>query len=151
MLNDKQRAFVQEYLIDRNATQAAIRAGYSEKTAGQIGNENLKKPEIAEAINAGEEKHAERCAVTVEGLTTELDDALLCAKQGNNATAMVSAVMAKAKLHGLLVDKKEDVTKRITPKERDARISELLDRYGEVGITGASGGAESGGGTPKPH
>lgn len=43
----KQAAFVAQYLIDGNATQAAIRAGYSPKTAYSIGQENLKKPEIA--------------------------------------------------------------------------------------------------------
>lgn len=49
-LTAKQERFVQEYLIDLNATQAAIRAGYSKKTAGVIGVENLKKPYIREAI-----------------------------------------------------------------------------------------------------
>jgi len=42
----KQIKFCQEYLVDFNATQAAIRSGYSEDTAGSIGHENLKKPEI---------------------------------------------------------------------------------------------------------
>lgn len=50
-LTDKQKRFVDEYLIDCNATQAAIRAGYSEKTADRIGHENLKKPDISKAIN----------------------------------------------------------------------------------------------------
>lgn len=45
-LTDKQRLFCDEYLIDLNATQAAIRAGYSEKTARKIGSENLSKPDI---------------------------------------------------------------------------------------------------------
>lgn len=45
-LKDKQEAFCREYLIDLNATQAAIRAGYSEKTARAIGSENLIKPDI---------------------------------------------------------------------------------------------------------
>lgn len=49
-LTDKQQRFVDEYLIDLNATQAAIRAGYSEKTAYSVGHENLKKPEIQKAI-----------------------------------------------------------------------------------------------------
>lgn len=49
-LTAKQRRFVQEYLIDLNATQAAIRAGYSKKTAYSIGPENLEKPEIRKAI-----------------------------------------------------------------------------------------------------
>ncbi|NIV12904.1 MAG: terminase small subunit [Aliifodinibius sp.] len=45
-LTDKQEQFCQEYLIDLNATQAAIRAGYSERTAQEIGSENLSKPII---------------------------------------------------------------------------------------------------------
>ena len=50
-LTKKQEMFVEEYIIDLNATQAAIRAGYSKKTAGQIGEQNLKKLEIQQAIN----------------------------------------------------------------------------------------------------
>lgn len=50
-LSRKQRAFVDEYLHDFNATQAAIRAGYSEKTARSIGHENLTKPDIAAEID----------------------------------------------------------------------------------------------------
>ena len=49
-LNDKQDAFCREYLIDLNATQAAIRAGYSENAAKEIGYENLTKPHIQERI-----------------------------------------------------------------------------------------------------
>lgn len=49
-LTEKQQRFCDEYLIDLNATQAAIRAGYSEKTAGVIGGENLKKPYIQNYI-----------------------------------------------------------------------------------------------------
>lgn len=47
---DKQRRFIDEYPVDFNATQTAIRAGYSKRTAYSIGQENLKKPEIAAAI-----------------------------------------------------------------------------------------------------
>jgi phage terminase small subunit len=49
-LTAKQAKFVTEYLVDLNATQAAIRAGYSEKTAGAIGQENLRKPTIYAAV-----------------------------------------------------------------------------------------------------
>ena len=51
-LNEKQKRFVLEYLIDLNATQAAIRAGYSKKTAYSMGQQNLKKLEIQKAIQA---------------------------------------------------------------------------------------------------
>ena len=50
MLTEKQKRFCDEYLIDLNATQSAIRAGYSEKTAYAIGNENLKKTEVKKYI-----------------------------------------------------------------------------------------------------
>lgn len=50
-LTDKQEAFCREYLVDLNATKAAIRAGYSENTAYSIANENLNKPEISERIS----------------------------------------------------------------------------------------------------
>ena len=49
-LTDKQRVFIEEYLRCWNATEAARRAGYSAKTARQIGEENLSKPDIADAI-----------------------------------------------------------------------------------------------------
>lgn len=49
-LTDKQRRFIDEYFVDFNATGAAIRAGYSERSAYSIGWENLRKPEIQEAI-----------------------------------------------------------------------------------------------------
>lgn len=50
-LTAKQQRFCDEYLIDLNATQAAIRAGYSEKTAAVIATENLRKPNIREYID----------------------------------------------------------------------------------------------------
>ena len=50
-MTPKQKRFCEEYLIDCNATQAAIRAGYSEKTAYSIGQENMKKPEIKAYID----------------------------------------------------------------------------------------------------
>lgn len=49
-LTTKQQRFIEEYTVDWNATQAAIRAGYSKKTASETGYENLRKPQIAEAI-----------------------------------------------------------------------------------------------------
>lgn len=51
-LKGKQIEFVEQYLIDLNATQAAIRAGYSIATARKIGSENLTKPDIPVAIRA---------------------------------------------------------------------------------------------------
>ena len=63
-MNDKQRRFVQEYLIDLNATQAAIRAGYSKKTAYSQGHDLLKKPEIQNAVTGGMAELAARAKIT---------------------------------------------------------------------------------------
>lgn len=71
-LTPKQERFVAEYLIDLNATQAAIRAGYSQKTAGQIGEQNLKKLEIAEAVKKAMEKRADRNSVTQDEVISGL-------------------------------------------------------------------------------
>ena len=50
-LTDKQEMFCREYLIDLNATQAAIRAGYSEKTANRVASENLSKLDIQNRVS----------------------------------------------------------------------------------------------------
>ncbi|MGC0154838.1 terminase small subunit [Chromobacterium vaccinii] len=65
-LTPKQKRFVDEYLIDLNATQAAIRSGYSEKTARQIGEENLTKPDIRAAIESAQKARAERTEITAD-------------------------------------------------------------------------------------
>ncbi|MDU4393264.1 MAG: terminase small subunit [Acinetobacter ursingii] len=71
-LTPKQQRFVEEYLIDLNATQAAIRAGYSEKTAAVIGAENLIKPNIAKAIEEAQNKRSERTEITQDRVLQEL-------------------------------------------------------------------------------
>lgn len=71
-LNAKQQRFVEEYLIDLNATQAAIRAGYSVKTAKEIGCENLTKPNIQEAIDKAMAERSKRTGINQERVIQEL-------------------------------------------------------------------------------
>lgn len=71
-LTEKQARFVAEYLVDLNATEAAKRAGYSEKTAYSIGFENLRKPEIQEAIQAAMDARAQRTGITQDRVLQEL-------------------------------------------------------------------------------
>lgn len=68
----KQALFVQEYLIDLNATQAAIRAGYSKRSAAAQGHALLKKPEIQEALKNAIESRASRTAVTQDRVLQEI-------------------------------------------------------------------------------
>jgi phage terminase small subunit len=70
----KQEAFAIEYLKDKNATQAAIRAGYSKKTAYSIGCEMLRKPEIQEIIRTEQEKAAASASLTIEDIAKNLKE-----------------------------------------------------------------------------
>ena len=67
-LTDKQKRFCDEYLIDFNATRAAISAGYSEKTAYAIGGENLKKLEIIDYLEKHKNKTAEKLEIKKEDI-----------------------------------------------------------------------------------
>lgn len=71
-LNAKQARFVEEYLIDLNATQAAIRAGYSENSAYSQAHDLLKKPEIETAIQEAQKRRSERTQVTQDMVVDEL-------------------------------------------------------------------------------
>ena len=71
-MTPKMQKFVDEYLVDLNATQAAIRAGYSKKTAYSIGVSNLKKPEIQAAIQKRQKSAAEKLEITRERVLKEL-------------------------------------------------------------------------------
>lgn len=71
-LNPRQQRFVAEYLVDLNATQAAIRAGYSAKTAESQGSRLLSNAKVAAAVQAGGVKLARRLEVTQERVVEEL-------------------------------------------------------------------------------
>ncbi len=71
-LTPKQSAFVAEYLIDLNATQAAIRAGYSKKAARQIGTDNLSKPYIKDELRKKLQHACERAEISQDAVLSEL-------------------------------------------------------------------------------
>lgn len=71
-LTKKQQLFVDEYLIDLNATQAAIRAGYSVDSAKEIGCENLTKPNIQEAIAKAMAERSKRTGINQDRVVLEL-------------------------------------------------------------------------------
>lgn len=71
-MNQKQKAFATEYVIDYNATQAAIRAGYSERSAYSQAHELLKKPEIQEVIKELEAEASTRTKVSKDMVIKEL-------------------------------------------------------------------------------
>ena len=68
----KQKIFIEEYLIDLNATQAAIRAGYSSDSAYSIGQENLKKPELRARIDQAMAERSRRTGINQDRVLREL-------------------------------------------------------------------------------
>lgn len=87
-LTEKQKRFVDEYLIDLNATQAAIRAGYSTNAAEAIGFENLRKPKIAEEINKRMKDRESRTEITQDMVVREL--AAIAFSNGANYSKIVT-------------------------------------------------------------
>ena len=73
-MTDKQNVFVQEYLKDLNATQAAIRAGYSAHTAYSIGQRLLRNVEISNAINSAMSERSERAKLTADYVLQNLHE-----------------------------------------------------------------------------
>lgn len=111
-LTAKQTKFISEYTVDMNATQAAIRAGYSAKTANRIASENLSKPDIQEAITKAQAESAERNATTVDSITDMLVAAYDTAEAAKQGGAMAQAAMNLAKLHGLIIKQRQQVGKQ---------------------------------------
>ena len=128
-LTDKQKMFVKEYLIDLNATQAAIRAEYSEKTAYSIGQENLKKPEIQEAIQEEMNKRAEKAEFTAQDVLDTIKDIVVANKYDNPQVALKGCELYGKHLK-LFTDKIEHTGKDgqelkwqveiVKPKDKDA-------------------------------
>lgn len=106
-LTIKQEKFVEEYLIDLNATQAAIRAGYSVKTAAQVGYENLIKPDIAEAIQKARNAMSERALVTQEMVINGLLKEAEYMGEGSTQGARVAAWAHLGKHLGMFTEKVE--------------------------------------------
>lgn len=125
-LTDKQRRFAEEYLVDSNATQAAIRAGYSAKTAEQQGSRLLSNVKVRAHVNGLQAKVSERVELTVAGVTTKLLGLSEKAEGLEGSSALNVArqcLMDAAKLNGLVIETSETITR--SPEERAARLATL--------------------------
>lgn len=80
-LTAKQQRFVDEYLVDLNATQAAMRAGYSEKTAEQQGYQLLQKTSVAAEIQAAKDRRSERTGITSDYVLATITETIERCKQ----------------------------------------------------------------------
>lgn len=160
----KEERFVEEYITDGNATQAALRAGYSRRSAGSIGSENLTKPEIAEAIDKARAARAERAKVSQDRVIAELatlafsdprhyiidknGDVALAAGAPWESYRAISSIRKKTTTHYL-----EDGTEKVTHEtelklwnKNDAN-SQLRDHLGyvqKIALTNPDGTKEYG-------
>lgn len=104
-LTVKQDKFVKAYLLNNgNATQAAITAGYSEKTAQQVGSENLLKLVIKEAIDLHQKKSTEFFAWTKAKKLEVLEKIMKCAVTEDSEKGMINmpSAIAAMKEHNLM-------------------------------------------------
>ena len=103
-LTPKQQLFVAEYLVNLNATQAAVRAGYSKKTAEQQGYQLLQKPSVRQAVTKAMEARSERTGVTQD----QVIEGLLCeaklTEEGSSHSARVAAWAHLGKHLGMFTD-----------------------------------------------
>lgn len=103
-ITPKQKRFVDEYLIDLNATQAAIRAGYKN---GEIGRQLITKNYVLDAIKDAQAKLSERTLVTQEQVVKGLLKEAEYVGEGSSHSARVSAWGLIGKHLGMFVDKVE--------------------------------------------
>ena len=111
----KQQRFCDEYLIDLNATQAAIRAGYSEKTARQIANENLTKPYISEYIE-------KRMAEKEKALIADQDEVM----------RYLTAVMRREKTDSVVVTLQKETSTYVPDADGKMRKQTVKEEVPEI-------------------
>lgn len=137
-MTKKQKRFVEEYLIDLNATQAAIRAGYSPDSARDIGYENLTKPNIKAAIDKAEAERSRRTGINQDRVLREIaklafvnpvdvidmDTATIHGEANRNDTACIASVKVKT-----IPTKDGEITEREVKTYNKLNALELLGKH----------------------
>lgn len=129
-LTPKQQRFVEEYSLDKNATQAAIRAGYSKKTAKDIGCQNLAKLYIKEAIDEKLSKQAERVEITKELIAGKLLNIIKQREWDDEAQGQrlaIDAMRELNKMYGLHEPEKQELTHKGKMLIENRKHNALLD------------------------
>ncbi|MEO1419448.1 MAG: terminase small subunit [Pseudomonadota bacterium] len=153
-LTAKQQAFVDHYVKHRSASDAyrhAYDAGKMSPTAvaneaGRLLRNQYVAPIIQDALDAAREAVAARHEVTLETVTAMQLVAAVLARSQAKPEAISKAADSLAKLHGLIVDLRRDVTPR-TPRETDAELRELLADEEAAAPDGAATGAQEAAGS----
>lgn len=124
-LTKKQQLFVDEYLIDLNATQAAIRAGYSVNDAKEQGYENLTKPHIQEAVAKSMAERSKRTGVNQDRVVLELAKIAF--------VKMTDVVDDHGRIKGTATDDDLACIESIKYKESDNEFGGSIEREVKIG------------------
>jgi phage terminase small subunit len=129
-LTDKQAAFVREYLVDLNATQAAIRAGYSERTAYSVGQRLLKNVEIQRAVAAAQAKRARRVEIKAEDVLRGVIEVTTQARDFGDLKTALKGYELQGKHLGMWTEK---VKQEVSGPDGGPVASEIVVRFVEPG------------------
>ena len=134
-LTPKQEGFCQSYIETGNASEA-YRQNYNvhrmnANTINRKAKELIDNGKITARINSLQVDHAKRHNMTIDSLTDELNEAIRIAREDVKPSAMIVAIMAKAKLHGLLTDRIESVDYSIANRLALRRKARQLDRQND--------------------
>lgn len=120
-MTEKQKRFCDEYLIDCNATQAAIRAGYSPKTAVDIGHENLNKPKLKKYIDERLEQMQSAKVASIQEVLEYLTSVMRGESQGEEVVIVSTGFGCSKALH---------IKKYPSEMERLKAAEQLAKKYG---------------------
>lgn len=135
-LTDKQTAFVREYLVDLNATQAAIRAGYSERTAYSVGQRLLKNVEIQRAVAAAQAKRARRVEIEAEDVLRGVIEVTAQARGSGDLKTALKGYELQGKHLGMWTEK---VKQEVSGPDGGPVASEIVVRFVEPGGEAGNG------------
>ena len=108
-MTPRKQRFVDEYLVDQNATQAAIRAGYSARTAEQQGPRLLGNVEIAQAVQAAQQARSHRVLINQDDVLRGLRREATLEGEGSSHAARVSAWGLIGKHLGMFVERRQQL------------------------------------------
>ena len=112
-LKEKQKRFVEEYLVDLNATNAAIRAGYSKKTAYSQGSRLLKSDEVKRQIQQKREEFSQNLTRTAEDIVKDIQSVTQEAIKKGQLVSALKGLELECKLRGMFKEDKDGVDMNI--------------------------------------
>lgn len=126
-MTPRQKKFADQYLLTGSSSEAARLAGYSQKTAGQMGYENLKKPEVIDAIRELQAGYAAQLQITKDDLIAGLLSAIQLGRDQQNPAAMIAGLVQIAKLCGFYEPEKVNLTLSAGGERLSAKFAAMSD------------------------